>query len=62
MNTTIKTHIAMLALAAGVLLVSACTYTTEADCRAKGGTWKLASAGHVSGAELPGCDATAILQ
>lgn len=62
MNTTIKTHIAMLTVAAGVLLVSACSQlTTEADCRSKGGTWKEAPAGHFSGAGFMGCDATPIL-
>ena len=62
MNTTIKTHIAMLTVAAGMLLVSACTQlTTKADCRSKGGVWKEVSAGHVSGAGFPGCDATPIL-
>lgn len=51
----------IIGLAAVALFMAGCTYTTKEECLAKGGKWELSGAGHVSGAQLPGCDPTPIL-
>ena len=54
MNTIIKT-VALVS----IIALGACTYTSKEDCPA--GQWKEAGSGHVSGAQLPGCNASPIL-